>query len=119
MREEIELLEHHAGLQSYLMDQLAMLRCLCRRPSPIRLSISIVPADGSSRKFMQRKSVLLPEPLRPMMQTTSRGRHVQANVAQDMEHAEPLVQPVYADQWFSAHRPFPGGSPAGSGTRTR
>src|SRR5512134_1896227 len=36
-------------------------------------STSIVPNEGSSRKLMQRSRVLFPEPLRPMMQTTSRG----------------------------------------------
>src|SRR3990172_4472148 len=34
-------------------------------------STSIVPEDGSSKKLIQRKSVLLPEPLRPMIHTTS------------------------------------------------
>src|SRR5215211_5012386 len=33
----------------------------------------MVPNDGSSRKLMQRSIVLFPDPLRPMMQTTSRG----------------------------------------------
>src|SRR5688572_26675613 len=36
-------------------------------------STSMEPKDGSSRKLMQRSSVLLPDPLRPMMQTTSRA----------------------------------------------
>src|SRR5919108_1403212 len=36
-------------------------------------STSIVPNEGSSRKLMQRSKVLLPDPLRPMIQTTSRG----------------------------------------------
>ena len=37
------------------------------------LATSTVPTVGSSRKFMQRRSVLLPDPDRPMMQTVSRG----------------------------------------------
>src|SRR5512143_827472 len=35
--------------------------------------MAIVPADGCSRKLRQRRNVLLPEPLRPIMTTTSRG----------------------------------------------
>src|SRR3989304_4839679 len=33
-------------------------------------STSMLPCDGSSRKWIQRNKVLLPEPLRPMRQTT-------------------------------------------------
>src|SRR4030065_157776 len=33
----------------------------------------IVPEEGSSRKFKQRSKVLLPEPLRPMITSTSLG----------------------------------------------
>src|SRR5688572_8775012 len=36
-------------------------------------STSMVPNEGSSRKLIQRSNVLLPEPLRPMIQMTSRG----------------------------------------------
>jgi hypothetical protein len=36
-------------------------------------STSMVPRLGSSRKLMQRRNVLFPEPLRPMMHTTSLG----------------------------------------------
>src|SRR5678815_2483540 len=36
-------------------------------------STSIVPNEGSSRKLIQRNKVLLPEPLRPIRHTTSRG----------------------------------------------
>src|SRR5512135_2456519 len=49
----------------------------------------MVPADGSSRKLMQRSSVLLPEPLRPMMQTTSRGitsRHMSLRTCSMLNH---------------------------------
>src|SRR6185436_12482472 len=36
-------------------------------------STSMVPCEGSSRKLIQRSKVLLPDPLRPIRQTTSRG----------------------------------------------
>src|SRR5215207_1643179 len=36
-------------------------------------STSMEPKDGSSRKLMHRNNVLLPEPLRPMIHTSSRG----------------------------------------------
>src|SRR5512143_3668842 len=36
-------------------------------------SMAIFPADGCSRKLRQRRKVLLPDPLRPIMTTTSRG----------------------------------------------
>src|SRR3989304_2446770 len=42
-------------------------------PSTLSPSTSMIPAEGSSRKFVQRNKVLFPEPLRPMIQTTSRG----------------------------------------------
>src|SRR5512142_2069531 len=39
----------------------------------VRPPTSMVPADGSSRKFKHRSRVLFPEPLRPMIQATSLG----------------------------------------------
>src|SRR5512139_1087898 len=36
-------------------------------------SISMLPADGSSRKLMQRRKVLFPPPEGPIITTTSRG----------------------------------------------
>src|SRR4030095_5924138 len=41
--------------------------------STFRPSTSIDPKEGSSRKLIHRNSVLLPEPLRPIIHTTSRG----------------------------------------------
>jgi hypothetical protein len=69
---EVELLEDHARLLADLADVTAL---LAGRLAGLDLtpSISMTPAEGSSRKFRQRRNVLLPPPEGPMMTTTSAG----------------------------------------------
>ena len=78
MREEVELLEDHPGLDPQLADLLAMLAGAPPEGMAATRWTSIVtaPALGSSRKLRQRRNVLLPDPDRPRMAIVSRGQTV-------------------------------------------
>ena len=52
---------------------------------------------------MQRSSVLLPEPLAPMMEITSPVRAARVDALQHLQLAEPLVQPADGDGDVLAH----------------
>jgi hypothetical protein len=70
------LLEHHAAAGAQRAEFAAanaMAPPRASRPTG-RPSIEMRPALGVSRKLMQRSSVLLPEPLAPMITTVSPRR---------------------------------------------
>ena len=91
MREQVEVLEHHSGADAQLTDLLP----LCSSPVPAAddayPATSIVPSLGSSRKLMQRRSVLFPEPERPKTTTTS-SPDLQVDVLQHLVPVEGLPQ---------------------------
>ncbi len=79
VRPQVEVLEHHRELRAHALQLLAVghfVDCPRDRPSisTVSPSTTICPAFGRSRKLMQRRNVLLPEPLAPMMLMTSPAR---------------------------------------------
>ena len=72
MREQIKSLKDHADFSSYVIDVLF--------PVNLKASKKIAPDVGVSSPFMQRKSVLFPEPDGPMITTTSFFLDLQADV---------------------------------------
>ena len=87
VREQVELLEQHPGAQPDLADLLLVLLVVlaCSGSASTRSpSISTAPMVGSSRKLMQRRSVVLPVPDRPMSITASRRRTSRSIAAQDV-----------------------------------
>ena len=81
VREQIELLEDHLGGSRIIRicSRCARLRRLSGSASSRTPPTSTVPTVGSSRKLMQRSSVLLPAPDRPMI--TDRLARVDLEVA--------------------------------------
>ena len=86
MAEQIEVLEHHADADRRpLVGDLArrqqaavLARSQCSRPTT-----RMVPLSQLSRRLMQRRSVLLPEPLGPRSATTSPTRTVRSIDVED------------------------------------
>ena len=96
VRPQVELLEHDAEVAPHAVDLAQRPRSTAARSRPSRKpsdspSMKISPAVGISRWLMQRSSVLLPEPLAPIMLTTLAAVHVERDALQHLERAELLV----------------------------
>ena len=94
MREQVELLEQHPGPQPQLADPGRGVAIAVRRSgsaSTTTPAMSTTPAVGSSRKFRQRRNVLLPLPDRPRIVTVSPGIHRHRAPTQDVVVVEVLL----------------------------
>ena len=67
-------------------------------------SISMVPADGSSRKFTQRRNVVFPLPERPMSMTASPCADHHVHPSEDVVAAVILLDPLCADDGIAQVR---------------
>jgi hypothetical protein len=87
VREEVERLEHHADLAADHLDVLDVV-------GELDASTMIRPDWCSSSRLMQRIMVDLPEPDGPQTTIALALPDGQADVLQDMELAEPFVDPL-------------------------
>ena len=109
MREQVEVLEDHADLGAQPGEPALLAAAEQRHPvvlgrgRMLRPSNTTAPLVGGAMKLTHRSSVLLPEPLGPMMHDDLAALDVEIDAVQHLHGSERLGDAPEAEQRFGAH----------------